>query len=305
MHMRSVFYAAVAASALTLGLPAAVAQQTTQGTGSDGQQQQQQQQNNRAEQCLNDLQALNERMQEDGFWITGWGSRWGYGTGPGTAQSMDGDAGTGGAAGTGAAPTAPGAGPWGTQRWGITSPRYQIQALQQATSVLGNRGNQEGCQAVLAELRQVYDGYVSELEEAGIDPREVTDWRQAQIASAKPVEELSASFVNVDNITGTEVRNAEDEQLGTIDDVILDPESGGVRYVVLSVGGVLGIGSDYVAVPWKALKATPGLNTFVLNVSEQVIEEAPQVDPDRFADPQTAAQKRDRVDQYWNEKMSG
>jgi hypothetical protein len=69
--------------------------------------------------------------------------------------------------------------------------------------------------------------------------------------------------------------------------------------VSLSVGGFLGAGQDHVAVPWEMLRVTPWMNMFVLDVSERVVEAAPQVDPDAFADPARFPQYRQAVDDYW------
>lgn len=100
-----------------------------------------------------------------------------------------------------------------------------------------------------------------------------------------------------------EIRNAQDESLGTIEDVIFDRTSNNISYVVVSTGGFLGIGEDHVAVPWKALKATPGMNMLVLPVSEEAMEKAPKVHPERFDSPDP--QQAKPVDDYWEKQISG
>ena len=45
-----------------------------------------------------------------------------------------------------------------------------------------------------------------------------------------------------------------DEKLGKIEDLVVDPGSGKIRYAVLSFGGILGMGEKYFAVPWNDMK---------------------------------------------------
>jgi sporulation protein YlmC with PRC-barrel domain len=54
-------------------------------------------------------------------------------------------------------------------------------------------------------------------------------------------------------IVGTRVYNDANENIGSVEDIVLKPD-GTMDEVVLSVGGFLGIGSKYVAVPFSDLK---------------------------------------------------
>jgi hypothetical protein len=54
-------------------------------------------------------------------------------------------------------------------------------------------------------------------------------------------------------LVGSTVVNDANETVGTIDDVIITP-SGQAPYVVLSVGGFLGLGTKYVVVSFPSLK---------------------------------------------------
>jgi len=247
-------------------------------------------------------------MNQEQFWVTGWGDRWAYGTGvAGTVTAPA--AGPGGAAGTTGAMGATVGGPWGAAggtQSGVLSPRNQIRELFGAAQVLAYQGKEEGCQYVLAELTTTYDQFTSQLREAGVDPAEVTSWRQEQIALARPVTEVQGmTRFTVDDITGTDVRNLQDENLGSISDVLVDPNSGQISYAIVARGGFLGIGEDHVAVPWNQFRATPGLNTLVLDMSEEALESAPTVDPDTFADPATVTEQDQQVDQYWSQVRGG
>jgi sporulation protein YlmC with PRC-barrel domain len=99
---------------------------------------------------------------------------------------------------------------------------------------------------------------------------------------------LSAS-----TITGDEVRNPEGDDLGKIEEVMLDMGSGRISYAVLSFGGVMGLGDKLFAIPWSALELDPDNKCFVLDVEKEKLENAPGFDKDNwpsFADNTWATQ---------------
>ena len=167
--MKHLLMGTVAALLLAPGLVAA------QSTSS----QQAQSQKPVAQKCLNDLQAFRQKMRQDGLWLSGYrtGYGWpGYGlgtrsdqiaahTGPGTsntdARASSGaraaDVQTQGGGAIGSAPVA-GAGlavaggPWGNVNWTLP-PMQQLRTLHGAAVVMAERGEQQGCETVLSELR--------------------------------------------------------------------------------------------------------------------------------------------------------
>jgi len=54
-------------------------------------------------------------------------------------------------------------------------------------------------------------------------------------------------------IVGAEVYNDANENIGSVEDIVLKAD-GSMDEVVLSVGGFIGIGDKYVAVPYSDLK---------------------------------------------------
>jgi sporulation protein YlmC with PRC-barrel domain len=67
------------------------------------------------------------------------------------------------------------------------------------------------------------------------------------------------------------------ENLGTMEDLMIDPRTGKIRFVILGRGGLLGIGEKYVPVPWKAVNVTSE-KEFTINVDKQKLKSAPAVD---------------------------
>jgi len=208
-------------------------------------------------------------------------------------------------AGTGqaAAPSTAGAAPFADMNWRMP-PMQQIRVLHAAAAVMAQRGEEQGCQTVLSELKEVYGQYGQQLRQAGYDSNRLGSYRRQQLANAKPVTQLGG-VLRADNITGTDVRSPRDEYLGSIEDVILDPNSGQISYAIIAHGGFIGIGEDYIAVPWQRLQATPNLDMFVLNTTENVLENAPKVDPDTFSSPQAYTQQRQEIDRFWQQQDRG
>jgi sporulation protein YlmC with PRC-barrel domain len=90
---------------------------------------------------------------------------------------------------------------------------------------------------------------------------------------------LSAS-----TLAGDRVRNSAGEDLGKIEDLMIDVQDGRVAYAVLSFGGFLGIGDKLFAVPWNALTINEQEKVFVLDVDRQTLENAPGFDKDNWPD---------------------
>jgi len=90
------------------------------------------------------------------------------------------------------------------------------------------------------------------------------------------------------DITGDRVRNAAGENLGKIEELVIDVNTGRVAYAVLSFGGILNLGNKLFAIPWEALQVDIRNKEFVLNVDKTRLENASGFDKDNWpnmADP--------------------
>lgn len=90
---------------------------------------------------------------------------------------------------------------------------------------------------------------------------------------------LSAS-----SLTGDRVRNSAGDNLGKIEDIMIDIPSGRVAYAVLSFGGFLGMGNKLFAVPWNAFTIDEENKEFILDVDKKTLENAPGFDKDNWPD---------------------
>jgi sporulation protein YlmC with PRC-barrel domain len=90
-------------------------------------------------------------------------------------------------------------------------------------------------------------------------------------------------YRRVSNLTGTTVTNAEGEDIGDIEDFVIDARRGQVAYTIVSFGGVWGIGEKYSAVPASAIQLNPRRNTARLNADRKTLESI-AFDSDEFPD---------------------
>jgi len=95
-----------------------------------------------------------------------------------------------------------------------------------------------------------------------------------------PEEEQNLFAFRSSKIIGSAVQNPQGEQLGTIEELIIDTESGETLFAVLSCCGFLGFGTDLFAVPWKSLIPKPALGIFILDVELEKLQEAPTFSPE-------------------------
>ncbi|ABS67271.1 PRC-barrel domain-containing protein [Xanthobacter versatilis] len=80
------------------------------------------------------------------------------------------------------------------------------------------------------------------------------------------------------NLIGMKVHGAADENLGEINDLVID-RTGNVLAAVIGVGGFLGVGEKDVAVPFEAVemtRATDGKNRLVLRKTKDELKAAPE-----------------------------
>jgi sporulation protein YlmC with PRC-barrel domain len=71
------------------------------------------------------------------------------------------------------------------------------------------------------------------------------------------------------------VKSPQGEDLGKIEEVMIDMEVGRVAYAVLSFGGFLGLGNKWVPVPWDAVALRPDEKVLLLNTEKEKLQKAP------------------------------
>ena len=94
---------------------------------------------------------------------------------------------------------------------------------------------------------------------------------------------LSASALK-----GDKVVNRQGEDLGKIEELMIDLDRGRIAYAVLSFGGFLGMGDKLFAIPWQAFGVDTVEKRLVLNADKELLKKAPGFDKSSWpnmADP--------------------
>jgi len=112
---------------------------------------------------------------------------------------------------------------------------------------------------------------------------------------------MTASAVRASHLIGTKVYTQQDKHLGKINDIVLDKDCRKVGYVVLSYGGIAGLGDKLYAVPRDVVQlSTSGEGRAVVSVDEQVLKNAPGFDEGKWSTEANADYYR-KLDKYYHE----
>jgi sporulation protein YlmC with PRC-barrel domain len=100
---------------------------------------------------------------------------------------------------------------------------------------------------------------------------------------------MHPEVLSAGTLIGDRVVNRHGEDLGKIEEIMLDVDSGQVAYAVLSFGGLLGIGDKLFAIPWGVLELDAANKRFIVDLDKQMLENAPGFDKDNW--PETTEQQ--------------
>ncbi len=117
-----------------------------------------------------------------------------------------------------------------------------------------------------------------------------------RMASTTPVSTgdfNAAGNISANALIGSTVKNSNNETVGSVSDVYVDT-NGSIKQVVVSVGGFLGMGTRYVAVPWQDIKSSRDGNTLrlVTNWTKDALKVMPEYKYERRAMATPATDKK-------------
>jgi sporulation protein YlmC with PRC-barrel domain len=184
----------------------------------------------------------------------------------------------------------------------VGRPGYEVRALMASANILARHGQQQSCEDVLTETREVYKIYLLDLQRAGVTAVDLPGWRQRQIAAAVPVKGSNIAFRS-DELLGVEVQSPDGAALGSVDDLALNPETGKLGYLVIARGGFFGFDETRIPIPWDDFKATPNADLLVLDTTKSVLDAAPHVSKNAFTVSASANSDSQKVDAYWKANL--
>lgn len=85
-------------------------------------------------------------------------------------------------------------------------------------------------------------------------------------------------FQLAEELRGAEVVGSGGEEVGEIDDIVIDPRHGHVAYVVIAEGGFLGFGRSWYPVPVQTLAPGPEEGTLQLTAEQRTLKEFERLD---------------------------
>lgn len=238
-----------------------------------------------AKACTADLKAFDSQLQKDGYWLHGAGYGYGYPMYGYGGMGMGMGAGMGGGMGVG-------------MGYGRVRPGYELRTLIASAHILAQRGDQPGCESLLRSARGIYTTYTEELRSGKVPRMDVSAWRSRQIGAAVPVTGSDIAFRS-DQLVGAAVVNPQGEDLGSVDDIVVGPQSEKIAYLVIGRGGLFGFNEKYVPVPWDSFKVAPGNQLLVLATTKATLDAAPQVKHDQNFQAADFAAESVKVNAYW------
>ena len=84
-----------------------------------------------------------------------------------------------------------------------------------------------------------------------------------------------------------DVVNGDGQDLGQVQDFMIDMTTGRVAYAVVAFGGTLGFSDKWIAMPFEALCWAPDHKKFTVDLKPEVLEQSPGIDKDKWPDHYT------------------
>lgn len=101
---------------------------------------------------------------------------------------------------------------------------------------------------------------------------------------AEPAAKADIKHRRLSELVGLTIKNEQGEELGELEDIVIDVHEGKVAYAVLSMrSGFLGLNKELAAVPWSSFEIIPRLGTARLNADKETLR-AIAFDADEFPD---------------------
>lgn len=94
----------------------------------------------------------------------------------------------------------------------------------------------------------------------------------------RPAWTPDMGMIESKNLIGAKVRDAQGQALGSVNQLIFDTD-GKLSYVVVGIGGVLGIGQTEVAIPWTDVQVSGDDRAVAVTLDRTTLDQAPRYEP--------------------------
>ena len=90
--------------------------------------------------------------------------------------------------------------------------------------------------------------------------------------------------VSASTLAGYRVCSSKNDDLGTIEEIMIDPCTGRLAFAIVCFDGTLGLGSQLFAIPWNLLRLDTGDRVLVLGCDCARLQGAPAFEQDEWPD---------------------
>ncbi|HWQ93255.1 MAG TPA: PRC-barrel domain-containing protein, partial [Clostridia bacterium] len=101
--------------------------------------------------------------------------------------------------------------------------------------------------------------------------------QETETESKSTTSAKTMSGVKLSKLMEAQIQSSDGEDLGKLQDVLINKQTGQIDFAVLGQGGFLGMGEKLVPIPWKALNVKSETE-FTLNVDKEKMASAPTMD---------------------------
>lgn len=98
-------------------------------------------------------------------------------------------------------------------------------------------------------------------------------YRESDPMQQRQMQGQAQQYFKLTNLIGMDVEDQQQEQFGSLEDIIVDTREGRLVYGIVSYGGFLGIAEDMAAVPWNSLEIMPQENMITMNANQDVLDQ--------------------------------
>jgi len=112
----------------------------------------------------------------------------------------------------------------------------------------------------------------------------------------------SARFVSSNRLTQYDVINKQGKDMGQVMTFVVDMREGLIAFALVAFKGFLHLTDKWFALPWVALEWHPQTKKFILDMSDEVLKNAPGMDKDKWLEEIDAWQEGEdlkALDRYY------
>lgn len=91
-------------------------------------------------------------------------------------------------------------------------------------------------------------------------------------------------LISSEHIVGATVFEPKGKEIGEIDHLMIDPETGRARYAVVNFCGFMCLRRGHHAVPWNMLRYDKDQRSYTTDVTPEQLETAPEIDSQSWTD---------------------